>query len=62
MLCYRYMKFKPAQWSLEDGWFKTARPSELNDPFDCRLNFSLFCIMGHGRRNGKRRTSQLSAA
>lgn len=39
MLCYRYMKFKPAQWSLEDGWFKTARPSELNDPFDCRTNF-----------------------
>ena len=22
----------------------------------------LFCIMGHGRRNGKRRSSQLSAA
>ena len=39
MLCYRYMKFRDAKWSLEDGWFKTARPSELNDPFDCRLNF-----------------------
>ena len=24
--------------------------------------FCLFCIMGHGHRNGKRRTSQLSAA
>ena len=24
--------------------------------------FRLFCIMGHGHRNGKRRTSQLSAA
>ena len=26
------------------------------------LEVGLFCIMGHGHRNGKRRTSQLSAA
>ena len=26
------------------------------------LNFGLFCIIGHGRRNEKRLTSQLSAA
>lgn len=38
MLCYRYMNFQNAKWSLEDGWFKTSRPSEFNDPFDCRAN------------------------
>lgn len=38
MLCYRYMGFQNAKWSLEDCWYKTSRPSEFNDPFDCRIN------------------------
>lgn len=38
MLCYRYMSFQNAKWSLEDGWYKTSKPSDFNDPFDCRIN------------------------
>lgn len=39
MLCYRYFKFEDAKESLNDGWYKTSKPSEFNDPFDCRANF-----------------------
>ena len=39
MLCYRYFKFDDAKESLNDGWYKTSKPSEFNDPFDCRANF-----------------------
>ena len=46
---------------LADG---PRRPAELRAALGIASAnfFSLFCIMGHGHRNGKRRTSQLSAA
>lgn len=36
MRCYRYMKFDRAEQSLKTQFFKVSRPSDFNDPFECR--------------------------
>ena len=46
-----------------DGFSETARMYVAGGNYEGRAyEIGLFCIMGHGHRNGKRRTSQLSAA
>lgn len=36
MRCHRYMKFDYAEQSLKTQFFKVSRPSEFNDPLECR--------------------------
>lgn len=35
MRCYRYMGYEYGLKAFETRWFKVARPSEFNDPYDC---------------------------